>query len=153
LELMSPSVDHEQIKKFIARLVEAYADARELDLNGYGSWTVKEAPSERGLEPDECYVLGTHRPEMPDLAIEVIWSSWTIDKLEVYRGLGVREVWLWRDGSIEVLGLVDERYENQPRSQLLPGLDLEELARIVREEPNQTRAARDFRRSLESGSS
>jgi hypothetical protein len=23
-------------------------------------------------------------------------SSWKVDRLEVYRGLGVREVWVWR---------------------------------------------------------
>src|SRR5271166_5496985 len=41
LELMSPSTDHEQIKKTIARLVEAFAEERALDLNGVGSWTIK----------------------------------------------------------------------------------------------------------------
>src|SRR5690242_2815198 len=55
IELMSPSVNHEGIKTMIGRLVEAYADARGLDLNGYGSWTLKSSLVERGAEPDECY--------------------------------------------------------------------------------------------------
>src|SRR5439155_5576949 len=41
LELMSPSRSHEGIKKTLARLLEAYAEERGLDLNGFGSWTLK----------------------------------------------------------------------------------------------------------------
>ena len=37
LELMSPSVDHEGIKTTIARLLEAYAEEKELFFNGFGS--------------------------------------------------------------------------------------------------------------------
>jgi hypothetical protein len=31
-------------------------------------------------------------PQVPDIAIEVVWTSGGIDKLEVYRGLDVPEV-------------------------------------------------------------
>ena len=144
LELMSPSLDHESIKKTIARLLEAYAEERGLELNGYGSWTIRHAPRARGLEPDECYVLGTDRPERPDLAIEVIWTSGGIDKLEVYRGLSVREVWLWREGRIEPHGLRDDGYERLARSELFPELDLDHLAEFL-ELPSQTQAVRAFR--------
>jgi Uma2 family endonuclease len=34
LELMSPSQDHEAIKTLLARLLEAYAEDRDIDLNG-----------------------------------------------------------------------------------------------------------------------
>ena len=90
LELMSPSVDHEGIKTIIGRLLEAYAEERGLPFNGFGSWTLRNAPRARALEPDECYALSLGRPTRPDLAVEVIWTSGGIDKLEVYRGLGVR---------------------------------------------------------------
>lgn len=62
LELMRPSLAHEGIGTMIGRLVEAYAEEHDLPLNGYGSWTVKARRHERGVEPDECYVLGTHEP-------------------------------------------------------------------------------------------
>lgn len=145
LELMSPSLDHEGIKKLLARLLQAYAEERDLDLNGYGSWTVKSEPRARGIEPDECYVLGTHRPDVPDLAIEVVWSHWQVDKLDVYAGLGIPEVWLWQAGSIRILVLAGERYREQQRSRLLPELDLEQLAGFIREEASQTRAVRKYR--------
>jgi hypothetical protein len=41
LELLSPSKDHEQIKSYVGRLIEAYALARGIDLSPYGAWTLK----------------------------------------------------------------------------------------------------------------
>lgn len=151
LELMSPSVDHEGIKTSIGRLLEAYAEENGLTFNGFGSWTLKNAARARALEPDECYSLSPGRPTRPDLAIEVIWTSGGIDKLEVYRGLGVREVWFWREGNIEVSELVGDRYERRERSALLPDLDPAELARHIDPE-NQTESVRRYRQALRSTS-
>jgi Uma2 family endonuclease len=147
LEIMSPSIDHEVIKKTIARLLEAYAEERGIDLNGYGSWTIKSAPKERGVEPDECYILGIERKESPDLAIEVVWTHGGLDKLEIFRGLGVREVWFWRDEVIEVYELRGGAYSLAPRSGLLPELDLAFLASFL-DRPSQTQAVREFRAAL-----
>jgi Uma2 family endonuclease len=147
LELMSPSVDHEGIKTTIARLLEAYADEKGIPLNGFGSWTLKNPGRARALEPDECYSLSLGRPTRPDLAIEVVWTSGGIDKLEVYRGLGVGEVWFWREGVIEVWSLEAERYERRERSGLLADLDLVELARHIDAE-NQTESVRRYRQTL-----
>ena len=144
LELMSPSIDHEGIKKVIARLLEIYALEMGIPLNGFGSWTLKKAVRARALEPDECYSIGTGRPARPDLAIEVIWTSGGIDKLEVYRGLGVGEVWMWRDGAIEIYFLVADRYERRERSVVFPDLDLVELVSFIDLE-NQTTAVRRYR--------
>jgi Uma2 family endonuclease len=147
LELMTPSVDHEGIKKTIARLLEAYAEEKGIPFNGFGSWTLKNARRARALEPDECYSLSLGRPASPDLAIEVVWTSGGIDKLEVYRGLGVREVWFWREGGIEISVLTGDQYEPRERSVLLPDLDLVELARHIDPE-NQTESVRRYRQAL-----
>jgi Uma2 family endonuclease len=146
LELMSPSQDHESIKKFLARLLEAYAEERDIDLNGFGSWTVKSRRDERGVEPDECYSIGRPGPA-PDLAIEVIWTSGGLDKLAVYRKLGVREVWIWKDGTLCVHALVDERFVPVERSELLPDLDIALLVSFIGAE-SQTQAVREFRAAL-----
>lgn len=148
IELMSPSVNHEGIKKTIARLVEAYADERRLDLNGYGSWTLKSALVERGAEPDECYSLGETHTEVPELAIEVVWTSGGLNKLEIYRSLGVGEVWIWeRDSGITVHLLREGHYEEAARSALLPELDLKLLESFAMA-PNQSQAVRAFRAAL-----
>ena len=122
LELMSPSINHELLKKTLARLLETYAEERGIELNGYGSWTVKSAGTKRGVEADECYVVGPREalPEIPDIAIEVVWTSGGIDKLEVYRGLGVPEVWFWRNGTLRFFLLQDQAYLPSARSHLLP---------------------------------
>lgn len=151
LELMSPSIDHEGVKSVIGRLLEIYALERDIPLNAFGSWTLKNPGQARALEPDECYSVGEGRPLRPDLAIEVIWTAGGLDKLEVYKGFGVPEVWLWRNGGIEVYRLAAERYEAHPRSVLLPDLDLVVLARHIDVE-NQTAAVRRYRDALRGSS-
>ena len=71
LEFRSPSRGHEWTKTLLGRLIEAYAEERGIELTGYGSWTVRRAIKARGVEPDECYVLGSKRRARPDLAIEI----------------------------------------------------------------------------------
>lgn len=91
----------------------------------YGSWTLKRAPRQAGLEPDECYILGADQSkDVPDLAIEVVLTSGGVDKLEIYRGLGVGEVWFWQAGRLAVYLLSGDRYAQVAESHLLPGLDL-----------------------------
>ena len=150
LELMTPSIDHESIKTRIARLLECCAEERGIDLNGYGSWTIKSAPRARGAEPDECYIVGVDRKPAPDLAIEVVWTHGGLDKLEIYRGLRVREVWVWREGEIEVHALRGDAYERVPRSELVPDLDLVMLTGFL-DRPSQTQAVREFRAALRQG--
>ena len=75
LELTSLSKDHERIKSYIGRLLEAYALERGIDLSPYGAWTLKSPLRESGVEPDECYIVGDDQgKEAPDLAIEVVWG-------------------------------------------------------------------------------
>ena len=147
LEIMTPSRQHETLKTLFGRLLEAYAEEAGIELNGAGSWTIRSAPKERGLEPDECYVIGDRETEVPDIALEVVWTSGLVDKMEVYRGLGVREVWVWRKGRIDVNLLRGDRYERAARSELLPGLDLELLATFLGRR-DQTTAVREFRAVL-----
>jgi Uma2 family endonuclease len=147
LEIMSPSRRHEGIKTLIARLVEQFAVEAGVPLYGYGSTTFKREARERGLEPDECYSVGKDMGEYPDIAIEVAITSGGINKLRVYEGLGVREVWLWREGRFEIYALRQERYQLISASGLMPRLDFAELAEFV-EQPDQHRAVLEYRNRL-----
>ena len=147
LELMSPSKDHERIKSYIGRLIEAYALERGVDLSPYGAWTLKSAPENSGLEPDECYLVGDQNKDTPDLAIEVVWTSGGIDKLEIYRRLAVREVWIWQDSQIEVHVLRQQRYELVEKSALFPDLDVPLLASFL-DRPTALQAVKAFREAL-----
>ena len=148
LELMTTSPEHERLKKIIARLIEAFAEELDLDLNGYGSATFRKEAAARGLEPDECYCLGELH-DGPDIALEIVLTSGGIDKLKVYQGLGVKEVWFWENQRLSIYSLVGESigYEALQTSQLLPQLDVALLASFV-SNPNQTQAVKAYRRAL-----
>ena len=150
MELMSPSRPHEHWKTLLARLLEAYAEEQGLSLNGFGNETLKKKPKKSGIEPDECYHLGPEK-EFPDLAIEVVYTSGGIDKLEIYRRLGVGEVWFWIEDGIRIYRLKGSRYEELAASPLFPDLDVSRLCAVVREtaRDHQTEAVRAFRRSLQ----
>jgi Uma2 family endonuclease len=106
LEIMTNSPEHEMIKSLIARLIETFALEMNIDLYSYGSATFRQEASIRGLEPDESYCIGERR-EIPDLAIEVVITSGEINKLEIYKGLNISEVWFWENGNFTVYYLVD----------------------------------------------
>jgi Uma2 family endonuclease len=143
LEIMSPSKDHERIKSYIGRLLEAYAIERGIDLSPYGSWTLKKAPLS-GAEPDECYIVGSDQSATtPHLAIEVAWTTGGIEKLEIYRRLAIGEVWIWEKARIEVHRLHGDRYDRADRSALFPDLDVGQLASFL-DRPTVTQAVRAF---------
>ncbi|MFC1642716.1 Uma2 family endonuclease [Myxococcota bacterium] len=148
LELMSPSLSHEVIKSMISRLVETWCLEKGVEITAYGSWTQNSQESQRGVEPDECYVLGDNpEPSCCDLAIEVVWTSGGLDKLALYRKLGVRELWVWKDGELTLFKLTGDQHEPILASQALPGIDLEQLLGFVDIRP-MTRAVRDYRAAL-----
>ena len=149
LEFMSPSRDHEMLKKKWARLLEAYCEELGIDLHAFGSWTLKKRKKERGAEPDECYSLDADA-KVPDVAIEVIWTSGGLDKLEIYRLLGVREVWIWQRGKISLHSLRGDNYERIQTSQFLPQIDLALLTRLLNEPSTQPEAVRELRKLLRS---
>jgi Uma2 family endonuclease len=146
LEIVSTSRKHELVKKMTARLVEIYAVELDVALNGFGSATFRKRAKQRGIEPDECWIIDEDK-EFPDIAFEVILSPPRIDHLAIYEGLRVREVWFWRRGEFSIHRLTPKGYERRARSELLPDLDFGRLATYV-ERSDQTRAVREFRDSL-----
>ncbi|MEM7593300.1 MAG: Uma2 family endonuclease [Cyanobacteria bacterium P01_A01_bin.83] len=130
LEIMSPSRSHELDNKAIARLLEAYLEEKRIRFWGLGSTTLKNKDKQAGKEPDECYCIGTDK-EIPDLAIEVVYTSGGVDTLEIYQRLRVGEVWIWQNNQLQVYCLQDDNYQQQSASKLLPDLDLTLLAQYI----------------------
>lgn len=145
LEIVSPSRRHEVEKKYFARFLELFCLERDIPLYGYGSTTWRSEARARGLEADECYSIGER--ELPEIAIEVIVSRGSIDKLEVYRGLGIREVWLVEAGVCTVLTLRDTGYVKIPSSEVLAQVDLVRLMTYAMRS-DQHAALREFRDEL-----
>lgn len=155
-ELMSPSRYHELDKTCFARLLETWSEIANVPLEGYGSWTLEDEKADRGAEADECYTVRRvvkSDDDRPDIAIEVVWTSGGIDKLEVYRKLGVREVWFYERGTLRLFALrreVDDVYRAISRSELLPELPTNVLPQCM-QKPDQTSAVRALRASLAAG--
>ena len=84
----------------------------------------------RGAEPDLSFCIGTDKA-FPDIAIEVVKTSGEMDKLAIYQGLSVAEVWFWQDNRFTLYHLGNQRYEQREFSQFLPDLDLNLLASYV----------------------
>ncbi|MDJ0616743.1 MAG: Uma2 family endonuclease [Calothrix sp. MO_192.B10] len=147
--VMTTSPENERLKKIIARLLEAYAEEKNINLNGYGNTTFRNQAAKKGAEPDECYCIGELN-EVPDIAIEIVITSGGIDKLKVYQGLGVKEVWFWENKqfTFHYLPQPDSNYIKSTRSLLLPDLDPVLLSSFV-EETNQTQAVKKYRQALQ----
>ena len=143
LEMMVTSTQHEMIKCLIRRLLGIYVFVENIDLYSYGSATFSSEAAARGLEADESYCIGQRR-EVPDLAIEVVITSGGINKLDIYQGLEISEVWFWQNDSFTLYQLIDSAtgYREIESSQLLPNLDLNLLCQFIDpdREPQMVRA-------------
>lgn len=84
------------------------------------------------------------------MAIEVIFTSGTINKLEYYRRFNVAEVLFWEDGVFSIYQLNSEGYDLVSRSMLLPDLDLELLGRCL-QMSEEKEALKVFRDAVRAG--
>jgi Uma2 family endonuclease len=160
LEMMSPSREHERLKRYIGRMIEVATEEWNIPISSASSTTLKAEWEERGLEADESYYIANepkvrNRDEIdlrvdppPDLAIEVDISTSSLDQLSIYADLGVPEVWLYDAVTLKVYQLQsDGTYAKQTRSPAFPFLPLEEIERFLarRNETDETTWIRSFR--------
>lgn len=144
LEITSPSDSHEYVKTIVGRLIEAYADAMDIDIDGLGSWTMKREELKKGIEPDECYYVQSlpaiaDKQELdlsvdppPDLAIEVDISWSSLPKQPIYAALGVPEVWRFDGKRFKILRRTDAGdYAEASQSGCFPGFPIDEVNRLV----------------------
>lgn len=127
LEIVSPSIRHEKIKKRLATLLERYLISRQIQHTPLGSTTLKDRLKNAGAEPDECYCIGAEK-DLPDLAIEVNITSGNVNKLATYQQLGIKEVWLWEGNRLKLYSL---RAESLTNSALIYGYELINLSELL----------------------
>ena len=151
IEFMTLGEAHEMLKKAIAMLLESYLFEKRIKFAAVGSATRANETKEVSFEPDESYYLGEkkagEKKAHPDLAIEVALTSGGKSKLEKYKRLGIAEVWFWENNQLSVYCFRGEEYEEVSKSELLPELDLELLARCV-QMPSKLEAMKEFRKNI-----
>lgn len=147
VEIMTLSPEHETIKCVLGLLLGQFFLEKDIDFRPTGSATLQGETKGSSKEPDLSYYFGENRRQKaaPDLAIEVIFTSGKIDKLEYYRRFNIAEVWFWEDGVFAIYELQGDRYDRVSQSVLLPDLDLELLGRCLQmsEEKEAVKAFRD----------
>ncbi|MBC7818315.1 MAG: Uma2 family endonuclease [Planctomycetaceae bacterium] len=144
LEFMSTSGRHGILSRLLGRFVTVLTREFGIPILSCGDMTCAKESALRALEPDECFYL-ENEPLMrgkdefdlavdpaPDLAIEVELSPAQRDRMSVYAGLGVPEVWRY-DGSkltVNELG-ADGVYVVKEASRYFPEIPMSELARFL----------------------
>ena len=145
LEIMSPSLEHERVKRRLGRMVEMLTFERNIPISSSGSTTLRDVLKQRGLEPDECYYIAHERAMRarrirsggrPAAGLgdrgESVADS--VDKLSIYADLGVPEIWTFADDRLEFYQLqAGETYRATERSVAFPFLKAADLQRFLDE--------------------
>ena len=146
ITIVSPSRSHEAIERTISILINAYCRQYNLLYFPFGSTTLKN-PETVGKErqkpasakdareclarqPDTSYAFGADK-DIPDLAVEVVFSSGGTADLVKYQYLGVGEVWFLQNEEIKFYRLVDSQYTEIKTSSCLPNLSAEFLINFI----------------------
>ena len=130
IEIVTVSPDHESISRMIAFLLCQYFISKDIEFNPLGSFT-QEQEEKVSAQADESFAIGSSTATKPDLSVEVIFTSGSDRKLTSYKVLGVPEVWFWEDGLFRLYRLRESGYERIDRSEILPDLDINLLARCL----------------------
>jgi Uma2 family endonuclease len=156
---MSPSKVHEHVKRLIGRMIEAFTEELNIDIESASSTTFKREDLERGFEPDECYYIAhvtavrgkddidvTQDPP-PDLIIEVDISRSSLNKFGIYRALGIPEVWRFDGETLRLYVLHGEDYSEMQHSTVLPQFPVATLRSCLQQRATvgETQLIRQFR--------
>lgn len=160
LEIRPLPPEQEERSRFLIRLLEAVFAEMALEVRGFGSAPCQSVRADMGLQPDACWYVAKEglmagrdgvdleRDPPPDLALEVDGGGGKVDRLAVYAGLGIPEVWRW-DGKQLTLHRLDKQngYRESQTSQALTGFPGKELQRFFKlsRDNNKAKVLRDFR--------
>lgn len=103
IEILMPGQDHETCAHIIGYFVTTFLVEQGIFFKPTGAMT-QERSGVASLQADESYCIGSVKP-IPDLSIEVVFTSGGISKLDRYQALGVPEVWFWEDGLLKIYHL------------------------------------------------
>ena len=129
ITIVSPGRNHERIVQVINSLIIFYCLKFDKLYFPFGSTTLKNPPLV-GKEPDVSFAFDQDK-DIPDLAVEVIFSSGSILDLEKYRILGVKEVWLWKNEELIFYLLTNNTYHAIPQSYCLSNLFSADLVTFI----------------------
>jgi len=137
LEIMTPLPEHEVNKVYLSNFVEILLEELDIEFCPLGSATFKNQAMFKGIEPDSCFyiqneaaVRGKYRLDLtvdppPDLALEIDITNRSHP--EIYRSLGVPELWQYKRGELKFLLLQNGQYIESETSLNFPNFALLEV--------------------------
>ena len=143
MQLMTLSYRHENFKGFFGILIFMMSRAMKFDYSSAGSTTFKHLESHQGAEPDDCFyianlprVAGKDDLDLevdppPDLVVEIDISKPSLNKLPIYAGMRVKEVWKYDGECVTILRLLREEYQESRQSGVLPILSSAKLTEFI----------------------
>lgn len=143
LQLMVMSARHERPNRILAEIVARLAHELRMEVEPFGSTTIKSEALQRGFEPDSCFYFEhaarmRGRPEIdleqdpaPELVIEVDVTSYSLNRFPIFASVGVREVWRHYRGAVEISVLGADGYQATDRSAAFPTVAAADLTRWV----------------------
>ena len=136
LTLMASLPGNGNRSRSLADFVTALLRHQDLDWHSFDPVTLKRF-KDAGAEPDACFyiqnwqaILGKERIDLsqdppPDLAIEMDLTSLT--DLDIYKTLGVPEVWIYSRGHLKIYVLTPNGYEERTISPTFPSVDVKTI--------------------------
>ncbi len=121
LEIKMPSKLHELINRLLERIITTLTEELGMNVLPLGSTTFDSEAVEQGVEPDSCfYIQNADRvnPEdnappqdfPPDLVVEVDITSSSRSRLNIYKSMGVPEIWHYSRQGLAILQLHQGKY-------------------------------------------
>ncbi len=145
IEILMPARSHEIFSHIIGQLLTFFLAYQGISFFALGT-ADQEQDGIAAAQPDQSYCIGKLKP-IPDLSIEVVFTSGGTSKLQRYKALRVPEVWFWEDGTLTLYHLQENGYDRIEQSQLegLKNLDLAVFKRhIMMAETDLGEAVRSF---------
>ncbi|MDJ0589435.1 MAG: Uma2 family endonuclease [Pleurocapsa sp. MO_226.B13] len=133
--LMSPLPEHGNEIDVISDLIKALLRHQGKDWQSFHPITLRCA-REPGLEPDACFyiknyqaILGKRELDLsidppPDLAIEIDVTSFT--RIEDYIPLAIPEVWIYKQGELNIYQFANNSYLVTDTSQIFPNFPVKQ---------------------------
>ena len=170
LELVTPSMPHEEDADTIAALVRIVAETLDIPIRSVRSTTFRRQDLEQGFEPDasfyvqnEAQIRGRRQVDLridppPDLVLEMEMSRSALNKLALFASMGIPEVWRSNGEQVTIYILKGNHFEQAAASLALPVLTDETIAHFLMESrlklsPAWSRMVRDWVREQRTYSS
>ncbi|MDR9402658.1 MAG: Uma2 family endonuclease [Halothece sp. Uz-M2-17] len=162
LEIMTPLPEHEVNKHLLGRMVETTTEVLGLEIYSLGSVTWSREDLRKGIEPDECYYINPAEDIQgklnfdlridppPDLAIEIDITNSSLNRLDIYAAIGVKEIWRFDGNHLFIYVLNNGIYQVREKSHVLPILKTNQLLKFLkkRDQVGENALLKEFREWL-----